>query len=93
MQWCGRFPGQTITSRVLIPTTAWLPLLLPLLLTAAGVGHAVPTAGCRCFPVKTTHYPWLGCLCRSVQVWDALSPRLAGEEEELAWLREATAPL
>jgi Xaa-Pro aminopeptidase len=27
------------------------------------------------------------------QVWEALSPRLAGEEEELAWLREATAPL
>ncbi|KAL4428500.1 hypothetical protein ABPG75_002589 [Micractinium tetrahymenae] len=27
------------------------------------------------------------------QVWEALSPRLQGEEEELAWLREATSPL
>ncbi|KAI7835935.1 hypothetical protein COHA_010169 [Chlorella ohadii] len=27
------------------------------------------------------------------QVWEALSPRLAGEEEELAWLKEATSPL
>jgi len=36
--------------------------------------------------------------CRSrclwlLQVWEALSPRLAGEEEELAWLKEATSPL
>ena len=27
------------------------------------------------------------------QVWEALSPRLAGQEEELAWLQQATAPL
>lgn len=27
------------------------------------------------------------------RVWEALSPRLAGQEEELAWLREATSPL
>jgi Xaa-Pro aminopeptidase len=27
------------------------------------------------------------------QVWEVLSPRLAGQEEELAWLQQATAPL
>jgi hypothetical protein len=27
------------------------------------------------------------------QVWEALSPRLAGQKEELAWLQQATAPL
>lgn len=35
--------------------------------------------------------PSLLCPLPRAQVWDALSPRLSGEE--LEWLRQATAPL
>ena len=40
---------------------------------------------------KQKEVEWVDAYHR--RVWEALSPRLEGEEEELAWLREATAPL
>jgi hypothetical protein len=53
--------------------------------------HALPPLTPTVAPTLQKEIDWVDAYHR--QVWEALSPRLEGQQEELEWLRQATSPL